>query len=160
MVYILLIHAWFPRHVGSFTYTPTANYNGSDSFTYTANDGITNSNLATVSITVNPANDPPVATNDVYSTSANSTLVVIARGVLENDVDIDLDTLTAIKVTDPTHGLLILNPDGSFTYTPDLGYGGPDSFVYKAFDGTVDSNMVTVTIDVILWHVFLPLIKR
>src|SRR5262249_20296085 len=78
---------------GSFTYTPAANYNGPDSFTYQANDGNANSNTATVSITVNPVNDAPVAVNDAYSTNEDTPLSVAAPGVLANDSDVDGNSL-------------------------------------------------------------------
>ncbi|MGD0795108.1 MAG: cadherin-like domain-containing protein, partial [Dehalococcoidales bacterium] len=134
---------------GSFTYTPAAYYNGTDSFTYKANDGQANSNTATVTITITAVNYPPVAVNDAYTTSQNTALTVTAAmGVLSNDTDADGDTLTAIKVTDPTHGTVTLNSNGSFTYTPTTGYTGSDSFTYKANDGKADSNTATVTITV------------
>src|SRR6185437_14341808 len=98
---------------GSLTYTPTANYNGSDSFTYKANDGTVDSNTVTVSITVNSVNDAPIAVADSYSTNEDTALTVAAAGVLSNDTDVDGDTLTAVKVTDPTHGVLTLNSNGS-----------------------------------------------
>ena len=64
---------------GSFTYTPGANYNGSDAFTYKANDGQADSNVATVSLTVNPVNDAPVAVADSYSTNEDTALTAVAR---------------------------------------------------------------------------------
>ncbi len=134
---------------GSFTYTPNANYNGPDSFTYKANDGTGDSNVATVNITVSAANDLPVASNDAFATNEDTPLIVAAAsGVLANDTDVDLDSLTAVLVGGPTHGALTLNPDGSFTYTPTANYNGPDSFTYKANDGTGDSNVATVNITV------------
>jgi VCBS repeat-containing protein len=133
---------------GSFTYTPTPNYNGSDSFTYKANDGTADSNVATVAITVNAVNDAPVAVNDAYSTNEDTALSVAAPGVLGNDTDADGNTLTAVKVSDPAHGTLTLNANGSFTYTPAANYNGSDSFTYKANDGTADSTVATVTITV------------
>jgi VCBS repeat-containing protein len=133
---------------GSFTYMPDANYAGADSFTYRASDGMDTSNLATVSITITPVNDAPVAVNDSYSTAENTTLEVNAPGVLGNDTDVDGDTLTAVWAEDPTHGDLTLNANGSFTYTPDTGYSGTDSFNYKAYDGTTQSAPATVTINV------------
>ena len=133
---------------GSFTYTPALNYNGTDSFTYKANDGSADSNLATVTITVNPVNDAPVATPDAFSADEDTQLTVPAAGVLANDNDVDGDTFTAALVSDVAHGTLVLNPNGSFTYTPAANYNGSDSFTYKANDGTADSNTVTVTITV------------
>ena len=133
---------------GSFTYTPAANYNGADSFTYRANDGTANSNTATVSITINPVNDAPVAANDSYSTNEDTALTVAAPGVLANDTDVDGNPLTAAMVAGPSHGTLTLNSNGSFTYTPAGNYNGADSFTYRANDGTANSNTATVSITV------------
>src|SRR2546426_5116585 len=138
---------------GSFTYIPALNYNGPDSFTYKANDGQADSAPATVNITVTPVNDPPgtsgaVVADDSYTTPEDTTLTVIAPGVLANDGDVDGDPLTAIVVSNPTHGSLTLNSDGSFTYIPALNYNGPDSFTYKANDGQADSAPATVNITV------------
>src|SRR5206468_3052648 len=140
---------------GSFTYIPALNYNGPDSFTYKANDGQVDSlTVATVPISVTPVNDPPgtsgaVVADDSYTTPEDTTLTVLAPGVLANDGDVDGDPLTAIAVSNPTHGSLTLNNDGSFTYIPALNYNGPDSFTYKANDGQADSpTNATVSITV------------
>ena len=133
---------------GSFSYIPSTNYTGSDTFTYKANDGTADSNVATVTITVTSVNDSPIAQNDTYNTPEDTTLNVPGPGVLGNDNDIDGDPLTAVLVSNVTHGTLTLNPDGSFSYTPDSNYTGTDTFTYKANDGTTDSNVVTVTITV------------
>ncbi|HEV7378088.1 MAG TPA: Calx-beta domain-containing protein [Pyrinomonadaceae bacterium] len=130
------------------TYTPAANYNGPDSFTFKINDGSADSNVATVSITVNAVNDAPQASNDSYSTNENATLNVPAPGVLTNDTDVEGSTLTAVLVSNPAHGTTTLNSNGSFTYVPQAGFSGPDSFTYKANDGSQDSNTATVTINV------------
>ena len=134
---------------GSFSYTPAADYNGTDSFTYRANDGQSNSNVAAVTITINPVNDPPTAVDDSYIVDKDTALTVPASGVLGNDTDADSTTLTTVLVSGPSHGTLTLNPDGSFSYTPAADYSGTDSFTYKANDGQVDSGPATVTIDVI-----------
>ena len=134
---------------GSFSYVPDNDFSGSDSFTYQANDGSSNSNIATVFITVSGTNDPPVAYDDYYSTSEDTVLDVLEPGVLVNDTDPDGDTLTANKVANPTHGSVTLNGDGSFTYTPVLDYYGTDSFTYRANDGFENSNIATVFIDII-----------
>jgi VCBS repeat-containing protein len=134
---------------GSIVYTPASHYNGSDSFTYRASDGHTNSNLATVTITINPVNYPPVAVNDNYSTNEDIPLIVLAPGVLSNDTDPDPeDILTAIKVTDPSHGTLTFNSNGSFTYVPAPNYYGSDSFTYQASDGHVTSSTATVNLTI------------
>jgi VCBS repeat-containing protein len=133
---------------GTFVYTPNANFNGSDSFTYQANDGLTNSNLATVSLTVTAVNDAPVAVNDSFATTSNTALTVPAAGVLANDSDVDSPTLTAIAVTQPSNGSLTLNSNGSLTYTPNAGFVGVDTFTYHANDGALNSNTATVSITV------------
>ena len=133
---------------GNFTYAPNPNWNGTDSFAYMANDGIANSNVATVTITVNPVNDPPVAVNDAYSTNEDTTLNIPAPGVLGNDTDIDSPNLTAILVSNAGNGTLILSSSGNFTYTPNPNWNGTDSFTYMANDGIANSNVATVTITV------------
>ena len=133
---------------GSLSYVPAANFNGSDAFTYKANDGALDSNTVTVSLTVNPVNDAPVAVADTYSTPKNTTLVVAAPGVLANDTDVDGDSLTAIKVTNPAHGTVTVSANGAISYVPTAGYFGPDCFTYKANDGALDSNTVTVSLTV------------
>src|SRR5204863_216537 len=133
---------------GSFTYAPNANFNGSDGFTYKANDGTTDSNTATVTIAVSAVNDAPVAVNDSYGTTEDTPLTIAAPGVLGNDTDVDGNPLTAAVVAQPAHGTLTVNANGSFTYTPALNFNGIDGFTYKANDGTADSNVATVTITV------------
>jgi VCBS repeat-containing protein len=133
---------------GSFSYTPAANFNGPDSFTYHASDGSVTSNIATVSITVNAANDPPNATNDSYSTAEDTALSVAAPGVLGNDSDPDGNALTASLVSGPSHGTVTLNANGSFNYSPAANYNGPDSFTYRASDGALTSNIATVSLTV------------
>src|SRR4029450_7734354 len=91
---------------GSFTYTPNADCNGSDSFTYRASDGTTDSNVATVNLSVVAVNDAPVAANDSYSTNEDVALTISAPGVLGNDTDLDGNPLTALVVTAPAHGTL------------------------------------------------------
>jgi VCBS repeat-containing protein len=133
---------------GSFTYTPEENFCGEDSFTYKAYDGALYSNVATVTITVTPVNDAPVAEDDTYTANEDTPLVVPAPGVLGNDSDVEGDHLTAVLVSGPSHGTLTLNPNGSFTYTPAENFFGTDSFTYQAYDGVAYSNVATVTITV------------
>src|SRR5207237_1047030 len=105
---------------GSFSYTPAANYNGPDGFTYKANHGTvaSNPNTAPFPIPGTADSDAPVAANDSYSVSEDTTLTVAAPGVLGNDTDVDGDALTAALVSGPAHGTLALNANGSFSYTP------------------------------------------
>jgi hypothetical protein len=93
---------------------------------------------------------PPTAVNDSYIAVMNNPISVsAAAGVLANDTDIDGNPITAVVVSQPGHGSLVLNPDGSFTYTPSTGYFGADSFTYKDTDGTLDSNVATVSLTVL-----------
>jgi ELWxxDGT repeat protein/VCBS repeat-containing protein len=137
---------------GSFTYNPRANFTGIDTFTYQATDGIDTSSFATVTINV-VTNSAPVVVNDSYVTTINRTLTVPGSGnlsVLANDTDVDGNTLAVFPVSLPTHGSLLLNNDGSFTYTPNANYQGVDFFTYQADDGFVNSNNVaTVTLSVV-----------
>ena len=216
---------------GSFSYAPNPNFNGIDSFTYRANDGNAQSNVATVTITVNSVNDkptanftfttsdltanftststdtdgtitayawnfgdgttstaqnpthtyatagtrsvqltvtdndgdtdsisknvsvtapnqPPTAVNDSYITAEDSTLNVAAPGVLGNDTDPEAQPLTATLQTAPRNGTLTLNRNGSFIYKPNVDFNGSDSATYVANDGTLDSNVATVTFTV------------
>ena len=130
------------------SYTPNANFFGNDSFTYTVNDGHGGSDTATVSVTVTNVDDAPVATGDSYVTNSNTTLSVPAPGVLSNDSDIDGPSLSAQLVTNVSHGSLTLNSDGSFSYSPSHDFEGSDSFTYQAWDGSLASNVVTVTLTV------------
>jgi VCBS repeat-containing protein len=131
---------------GSFTYTPNPNFNGTDAFTYQASDGVSLSAPVTVALTVGAANDVPIANPDTYPGTEDTPLVVPGPGVLGNDSDADGDPLVPIVVAGPTNGSLTLNPDGSFTYTPNPNFNGADSFTYQASDGTSPSLPVTVSL--------------
>lgn len=134
---------------GSFVYTPAANFNGVDTFTYRASDGVLTSNIETVTISVTAVNDAPVSVGDSYSTDQNVSLSVPARGLLSNDSDVDGDVLVASVVTSPTHGTLTVAADGSFRYTPTTGYNGLDSFTYLASDGLASSAVTTVSLNIV-----------
>jgi len=134
---------------GSFTYTPNTDFNGTDIFTYIANDGGPNSNVATVTITVTATNDGPVAVNDAYDAEEGTNLIVAAPGVLGNDVDVDGDGLTASAVGTPPPGTLTLNADGSFEYMPAGTAGAVEMFDYEACDPAPLCSTATVTITVV-----------
>lgn len=133
---------------GSFTYTPNDHFSGADNFVYIASTGSATGNPTTVTITVTAVNDQPLASNDSFVIIANDHWTVDAPGVLGNDNDLDGDVLSAVLVDSTTNGTLILNPDGSFIYTPNLGFTGTDTFTYRANDGQTDSNIAMVTITV------------
>ncbi|MEN6556296.1 MAG: ExeM/NucH family extracellular endonuclease [Anaerolineaceae bacterium] len=124
------------------TYTPDENYYGPDSFTYKVNDGELDSDEATVTITVTPVDDAPLANNMTVTTPEDASLAIPL------DVsDIEGDVLVVTILTDPLHGSLeVLGT--TVTYTPDENYYCPDSFTYKVNDGELDSGEATVTITV------------
>lgn len=133
---------------GTFTYTPEANYHGTDSFTYTVTDG-DYVRTAAINVTINPLNDVPDGGADAYSVAEDQVLTVsAASGVLSNDTDVDGDSLEAVLQDGPTHGQLALNSDGSFSYTPDADYFGTDSFTYRVFDGQAYTDPMTVALSV------------
>ncbi|MEK6721532.1 MAG: Ig-like domain-containing protein [Chloroflexota bacterium] len=131
---------------GSFTYAPAAGFAGTDSFTYTASDGIATS-IGTVTLTV--SNTAPSAADDGYATGRNVQLVVLAvSGVLANDTDGNGDSLSATVSSGPSSGSLTLALDGSLSYVPTAGFTGLDAFTYTASDGALSSSVATVTIAV------------
>ena len=129
---------------GTYVYTPAANYNGADSFTYTVNDGKGGSNTYTVAITISPVNDAPVGSGTSITTSEDT----VKTGTLPVATDVDGDTLTYGKGSDPVHGTVVVNPDGSYVYTPAANYNGLDSFTYTVNDGKGGSNTYTVAITI------------
>ena len=134
---------------GAFTYTPALNRFGGDSFTFRATAGEQSSNVAAVTITVNPVNDAPVASDAtleaVEDTPATGQLIA---------GDPDSLVVTFVIVTPPAHGTVAIpSPTtsplgGSYVYTPAPNYHGPDSFTYRVLDGALQSNIATVTIAV------------
>jgi VCBS repeat-containing protein len=134
---------------GGFTYTPAAGYVGSDSFRYKANDATVDSDAITVTLWVDGPNAAPVGVSDSYTVAEDHELSVFAsRGVLANDTDAEQDVLSAVLVSSPLHGTLVLDPGGSFRYVPQANYAGSDSFTYKANDGRSDSAATTVGLTV------------
>ena len=131
---------------GTFTYTPAANFNGTDSFTYSACDPTPICDATTVTITVTPVVDVPVANDDAVETDQN---VTVNGNVTFNDVEGDGDALTVTLITDVTNGTLTLQADGSFTYIPNTDYLGLDSFEYSLCDADGCDNAV-VTISVLI----------
>jgi hypothetical protein len=134
-----------------------------DTFTYHATDTISDSNLATVILTVTAVNDPPLAVDDGYTATEDTPLIVAAPGVLANDGDVDGDALATVLDTSPMSGNLVLSADGSFTYTPTLHFTGVDTFTYHATDAISASNLATVTLTVQArpaQFVYLPLVLK
>ncbi len=126
----------------SLTYTPDGNYSGSDSFTFKVNDGTIDSAAVTVSITVNPVNDAPVANSQEVTTPEDTPTAITLTGS-----DIDNGSLTFSITAAPSHGTLSGSAP-NLSYTPAPNYNGPDSFQFVTNDGSVNSAPATVTLDV------------
>ena len=133
---------------GGFTYEPLFGFSGIDSFEYRAFDGVDYSATATVMITVEELNTPPVSLDDEYFVDEDGYLSVTSPGILENDYDYQYDIMTAEVVDWPAHGDLYPVPDGGFDYIPDYDWCGIDTFTYRGFDGQIYGNEATVTINV------------
>ena len=126
----------------NLTYSPAANFSGVDQFTFRASDGTVNSLSATISITVNPINDLPVAQSQSVTTEEDSPLPITLAGT-----DADGDSLTYSVIGSPTNGTLSgFAPN--LTYQPAAGFSGSDAFTFRVKDGTVDSTLATVQITV------------
>ena len=143
---------------GTYTYSlnnanPTVQALGvgeslTETFTYQITAGGQTSST-TLTITINGTNDAPVAVDNNYTATEDTPLIIAApAGLLSNDTDIDGDTLTPSIVNGPTNGILSLNADGSFTYTPNSNYSGPDFFTYQVSDGHGGTDTATVVINV------------
>jgi VCBS repeat-containing protein len=159
-------HGMLSGTAPALTYTPETDFNGTDSFTFKANDGSLDSNIATVTISVGAVNDEPNAVDDEYDAWMGVTLEVPAPGVLANDFDPDPSDEQTVEVKDaPLHGELVLNPDGSFTYEPDAGFHGIDTFTYWLISepgvqsAYMDSATVTITVRPVA-RIFLPIILK
>jgi FtsP/CotA-like multicopper oxidase with cupredoxin domain len=133
---------------GSVDYTPSANYNGPDSFTYRAFDGQLYSAVTTVSLSVTAVNDPPVANDDTRQTRRTTP---VAIPLLANDTDVDnaINAATRTIVVAPLHGTLVLNAGGAVTYTASAGFLGTDTFTYTVRDvSSALSNQAVVRVNV------------
>jgi VCBS repeat-containing protein len=130
---------------GSFTYTPTANYNGTFSLTYQACDAPNSCETATVSITVNAVNDAPNANNDSFNGNEDQT---ITGTVATNDSDFDSSNLTYTVSTAPISGTLTMNANGSFTYVPAANYFGAVMANYQVCDGGGLCDNASITFNV------------
>ena len=132
---------------GNFTYTPNAGFSGIDGFTYRALNGNGAGPLATATITVQPP-APPTSLDDAYNTPFDTALTVPAPGVLGNDGSNGGGAMTASLVTNVVNGVLALNANGGFTYTPNPGFVGADSFTYLATNSVGAGNVATVLLTV------------
>ena len=129
---------------GSFTYIPTEDFNGTDEFTYTINDGALDSNIATVTITVIPVNDAPIADPLAFSVANAGTSI---GSLTASDIDVPADTLEFSLLTAPVNGTVIILPNGDYTYTHNGSDTLSDSFEFSVTDGDLTSTaLVTITV--------------
>jgi hypothetical protein len=127
-------------------YTPESNFNGTDSFSYTAGDGKNASKAATVTIVVKAVNDTPVAKDDAVTIAEDTPIIII--DVLANDTDIDGDNLVVFQVGQGNHGQVTINTDNKLAYKPEKDFCGDDSFTYTISDGKGGSAAAKVDIKV------------
>ncbi len=131
---------------GAFVYTPTADFNGADSFTVRISDGHGGTIVRTVNINVTPVNDAPLAIDDTASTTENTAVTVAVRS---NDTDVDGDSLTVTNVTQGANGSVVIDAvTGNPIYTPNTGFSGSDSFTYTVDDGHGGTATATVSVKV------------
>ncbi|MFN0217174.1 MAG: tandem-95 repeat protein, partial [Hyphomicrobium sp.] len=128
---------------GAVTYTPNAEFNGSDSFTYTVTSGGV-TETATVTVTVTSVNDAPVASGTSITTAEDTPF----SGTLPVATDVDGDTLTYSLASPAANGVAVVNTNGTYTYTPNANYYGPDSFTFTVSDGNggFDTRTVSITV--------------
>ncbi len=128
---------------GSYTYTPAANFNGTDSFTYTVSDGNGGTTTGSISITVDPTNDAPITSGATLAGQEDGSIAGQVTGV-----DVDGDALSFAVDGAPSNGTVTMNPDGSFSYTPAANFNGTDSFTYTVSDGNGGTTTGTVSVNV------------
>ena len=134
----------FNETTGAFTYTPDANFNGSDSFTYEADDGNGGTSTATVTITINPVNDAPVALDDTATTDED---VAVTVDVLANDSDVDGPSLTIDSIDSVVGGTANI-VGGQIEFTPTANFNGTARVNYTATDGTLtDQAELVITVN-------------
>ncbi|WP_372898665.1 tandem-95 repeat protein, partial [Stieleria sp.] len=112
----------------------------------TSTDGSNTTQVISISIT--NVNEAPTATGESFAVGIGQTLSVGVSGVIVNDTDIDGDSLAIVLVTAPSNGTFTLSPGGDFTYAPNPGFFGQDSFFYRVTDGTLSSNLAEVVLEV------------
>lgn len=130
---------------GTFEYTPDADFNGVDAFTYRLADATQPSDLAVVEILVESVNDAPITGGESFATDSETPISISMEGLLENDYDVDGDELTHSIASDPEHGSIEIDEEGNLTYTPDEDFVGEDAFTYEVSDG-LESTVATVAI--------------
>jgi len=133
-----------PNADGTYSYTPNADFHGTDSFSFSVSDGTTTVN-GSVTVLVEAVNDAPVASDATVSILEDTALGIDLRSFAS---DVDSPVLIPTVVAGPLHGTLSTNADGTYSYTPNANFFGTDSFTYRVRDEELDSNTATVTINV------------
>ncbi|WP_157509057.1 retention module-containing protein, partial [Ferrimonas futtsuensis] len=134
---------------GTITFTPDANFNGQASFDYTISDGNGGTDTATVYVDVAPVNDAPVAADDSTSTQEDTAVTLGLTDLVDpNDTDLEGDSLVISGVSNAVNGTVVLNADGTVTFTPEANFNGQASFEYTISDGNGGFDTATVIIDV------------
>lgn len=130
---------------GAFTYVPNLNANGTDTFTFKANDGTVDSNTATITVTITPVNDAPAASDGTVAVTAGTS---VSGSLVATDVD--SGGLTHTIVTNGTKGTAVITntATGAYTYTANAGSSGMDTFTFKANDAFLDSNEAAITVTI------------
>jgi VCBS repeat-containing protein len=136
-------HAWVNRNCSYGGYVPLPEFNGADAFTYTVSDRGAEPALATVTVTVTPMNDPPIARDDAATSQEDTTVTI---DVLANDTDVDGRHLKVASSTAGSNGSVTINRNGTLTYTPHPDFNGADAFTYAVSDGAAQRAVAMVTI--------------
>jgi VCBS repeat-containing protein len=144
------------RADGSYRYDPNGKFEALaagqheiDSFTYKVADRAGETAVGTVTITILGQNDAPVAGNDAFETLESEPRTILKSEYLANDSDVDGNALTASVIDQPGHGSVSLLSNGSFVYTPVSGFSGSDKFTYRLSDGITQSNVATISLNVV-----------
>ena len=138
--------ATIDAETGAWSYTPTGDYNGSDSFTVTITDDDGHTATQAISLTINPVNDAPVSVADTLTIEEDAGATVIS--ILDNDSDVEGDSISLASKTHGSNGTVANNGDGTVSYTPSANFNGSDTFTYTATDGTDTSTETTVTVTI------------
>lgn len=132
-------------HITSILFTPTKDYNGNATFTYTISDGNGGTDTATVTLRVNPVNDAPIAVDDAFVTDEGTALT--SMNVLGNDTDKENDTLSVTNANSHD-GTVSINPDGTLNFTPNANFTGVATITYAISDGNGGTDTATVLVTV------------
>jgi Ca2+-binding RTX toxin-like protein len=130
---------------GTYSYTPNANYNGTDSFTYTIRDREGATSTASVNLTVNAVNDNPDAINDIVTARQGTSKTFLAADLLANDSDIEGNTLTLTQVSNAQNGTAALDSNGNVIFTANANVTTA-SFEYTLRDGNGGTDTAVVSV--------------